>query len=149
MYIDYEEQFSDAQALTTTAASTNLIDLGPRQGDQSADLGTGTQMVVVIQLTVAADDADADETYVADLETDDNTGFSSATTLGSATITRGDAAGTRYYIHLPLAQTVERYIRLNYTLGGTTPSVTLDAWLAPASSVQNDRYYENNSTITT
>jgi hypothetical protein len=148
MYVDREEQFSDAQALTGTAASTDLIDLGPRQGDQSVAFGVGTQMVVVIQLTVAADDANADETYVADLETDSTAAFSSATTLGTVTITRGDAAGTRYYIHVPLATTTERFIRLNYTLGGTTPSVTLDAWLAPAHSVQNDEYYENNSTIT-
>jgi hypothetical protein len=149
MFIDGELEYSSAQALTATAASTNLIDHGPLEGDQSIAMNVGEPMVVVLQLTVAADDGNADETYVADLETDDNTGFSSATTLGTVTITRGDAAGTRYYIHAPYDTNWERYTRVNYTLGGTTPSVTLDAWLTPARALQNDEYYNNSSTITT
>lgn len=122
MLIDSRLEFSDAQALTATAASTNVVDLG-----SDVDIGPGRTLWVILQLDVAADDTDGNETYVADLETDDNSSFSSATTIASVTITRGDAAGTRYVIGFPYAN--EQYLRLNYTLGGTTPSVTLTAWL--------------------
>lgn len=122
MIIDKELEFSDGQALTSTAASTNLIDLGVDR-----DIGVGHPMWVIMQLDVAADAGNADETYSVAVQTDDNSGFSSATTLGTITITRGDAAGTQYVFALPLAN--ERYLRLNYTLGGTSPSVTVSAWL--------------------
>ena len=122
MYIDSRLEFSDAQALTATAASTNVVDLS-----SDRDIGPGRSMWVVISLDVAADDADANETYVADLETDSTSAFSSATTIASVTIARGTAAGTKFVIGMPFAN--EQWLRLNYTLGGTTPTVTLSAWL--------------------
>jgi len=57
MYIDAQGLFSDAQALTATAASTNIVDLG-----SDRNIGVGEEMVVAIFLDVAADDGDADET---------------------------------------------------------------------------------------
>ena len=48
---------------------------------------------------------------------------------------------------IPLPNTNERYIRLNYTLGGTTPTVTLSAHLAPLSMVQNNRTYADGFSI--
>jgi len=142
MILDSFLQFSDAQALTATAASTNVVDLG---GDNN--VGIGEPMVVAINLTVAADDTTGDETYSVALQTDDNDAFSSATELGTATITRGDAAGSKYYISVPPTESAERYLRLNFTLGGTTPTVTLDAHLIPQSHVQNDVYYADGFTI--
>lgn len=122
MLIDSRLEFSDEQALTATAASTNVIDLG-----SDVDVGPGRPLFVVVQVDVAADDTTGDETYVAALQTDDNASFSSATQIGSVTIAAGAAAGTRYVLGFPYAN--ERYVRLNYTLGGTTPTATLSAWL--------------------
>lgn len=142
MYVDAQGLFSDAQALTATAASTNLIDTGV-----DGNLGIGEPMAVVVVLDVAADDANADETYSVALETDDNSSFSSAATVASATITRGDAAGTRKVLSVPADLSGERYFRLNYTLGGTSPSVTVTSFLIPQSMLENYVSYADGFTI--
>lgn len=142
MILDAQQLFSDAQALTSTAASTNLIDLS-----SDRNIGIGEPMSVLIVVDVAADDADGNETYSVAVQTDDNSSFSSAATLATLTITRGDAAGTRYAFTLPPTESMERYLRLNYTLGGTSPSVTVTAFLIPTSMIQNDKYYADNITI--
>lgn len=142
MYIDAQNLFSDAQALTSTAASTNLIDTGV-----DGNLGVGEPMAVFLTLDVAADAGNADETYSVAVQTDDNSSFSSAATLGTITITRGDAAGTTYSFLLPKATSGERYFRLNYTLGGTSPSVTVTAALVPASFVPVTVDYASGYTV--
>lgn len=140
--LDAQNLYSDAQAVTTTAASTNVIDHGI-----DGNLGVGEPMVVVISLDVAADDADGDETYVAALQADSVVGFGSAVEVGSVTITRGDAAGTRYFIPVPPSETMDRFSRLNFTHGGTSPSATYTARLVPQSFVQNDKYYASGFTV--
>lgn len=123
MLIDSRLEFSDGQALTATAASTNVINLS-----QDRNIGPGRTMYVVLTVDVAADYTTEDETYAVAVQTDDNAAFSSATTIASRTIAAADlAAGAKHVIGFPYAN--EQYLRLNYTLGGTTPSVTLNAWL--------------------
>jgi hypothetical protein len=140
MFIDSLLLFSDAQALTATAASTNVIDLS-----QDRDIGVGEPMSVVLVLDVGADATTGDETYSVAIQTDDADTFGSASTLGTFTITRGTAAGTLF--EFPLPDTNERYLRLNYTLGGTTPTVTVTAFLQPKSMVQQSRYYARGYTV--
>lgn len=131
MILDAQCQFSDAQALTASAASTNIIDLGADR-----NIGIGEPMSVVVFVDVALDDGNADETYAISVQADDNSGFSSAATVASAaTVTRGDAAGTRYVIPLPADYATEQYLRVYYTLGGTTPSGTVSAYLIPSSMI--------------
>lgn len=142
MILDAFHEFSDGQALTATAASTNVIDLSIDR-----NIGIGEPMAVLLLVDVAADDTNGDETYVADIETDDNDSFSSATTIASMTITRGDAAGTRYVAFIPKSQSAEQYLRLNYTLGGTSPSVTVSAYLLPADGIDGYVSYANAYTI--
>lgn len=143
MIMDAENLYSDAQALTATAVSTNVIDHGADR-----NLGIGTPLALVIILDVAADAADADETYTAQLQTDTVEGFGSPTSIAEAiTITRGDAAGTRYVRIIPPDTTLERFTRVNYTLGGTTPSVTVTTFLIPAANLQNEVVYPDNRTI--
>jgi hypothetical protein len=104
-------------------------------------------MGVAVVVEVAADDTTGDETYVVDLETDDNSGFSSATTIATLTIARGTAAGSKFFFFVPADTSAEQFLRLNYTLGGTTPTVTVSAYLQPANMIQNDIYYPNGYTI--
>ena len=143
-YVDAQLLFSDAQALTGTAVSTNIIDLGADR-----NIGIGVPMAVVIQLDVAADGTTGDETYSAQLQTDDNSGFSSATSVGGAvTIPRGNPAGTMFIVPLPIGTETERFIRLNYTLGGTTPLATVTAYLQPANmTITPIVHYADNVTI--
>jgi hypothetical protein len=144
MIFDEQNQYSSSQALTATAASTNVIDHG-----SDRNIGIGEPMCIFIVIDVAADDTNADETYVAQLQTDTVVGFGSPTSIGgSITIPRGTAAGTRYVQVLPPDTTTERFTRINYTLGGTTPSVTLTAALIPVSHLANYVSYPDNITIT-
>lgn len=143
MYVDNELVLSNAQALTATADSTNYIDLGVDR-----DLGKGEPMALVITVDVAADTANANETYQFQLETDDNTSFSSSTIIADATIAGASlTAGSRHVI--PLQQNSERYLQGVYTLGGTTPSVTVTADVKPMSLVESEgTYYASGFTIT-
>lgn len=136
MLIDAQHLYSDAQALTATAASTNLIDHG---SDRNLGIGVGLSVVIVVD--VALDGTTADETYTATLQTDDNASFSSATTVGTVTMTRGAAIGTRYIIAVPADTSMERYSRLNYTLGGTTPTGTVTAFLQPTDAIDGSNVY--------
>jgi hypothetical protein len=120
MYIDSLLEFSRAQALTASAASTNVIDLG-----SDRDIGPGRALWIVIAVAVAAA---AGGTYQFDLQTDDNAAFSSPTTIASlAPAAAALKAGAQFVIGMPFAN--ERYLRLNNTLGGTTPGVTINAFL--------------------
>ena len=149
MIIDAQNLFSSTQVLGSGATvSTNLIDLS-----SDRNIGIGEPIAVVINILVAADFADADETYQFDVETDDNSGFSSANVIVTRSFTNADSAdlgsGDRIVLPLPNDLTAEQFLRLNYTLGGTTPSITVTAHLQPQSMIQNEvpGGYPDNITI--
>jgi hypothetical protein len=136
MLLDAQLQFSAAQAITVDAVSTNIIDLGTAR-----QIGVGEPMGILITVDVAADATTGDETYAIQLQTDDNSSFSSQTTLFAQDIPRARLTiGSRHFIPLPLAN-VERYIRLNYDVGGTTPTLTLSSWLHPANMIDVNYQY--------
>jgi hypothetical protein len=122
MYIDKLLELADAQALTATGNTTNVIDLG-----SDRDVGNGKPLWLVLSLDVATDGTTGDETYSFALQTDDNVGISSGTTILTIAVPRSTAAGTRYVTAIPSAN--ERYLRGTFTLGGTTPTVTYSAWI--------------------
>jgi len=141
MYIDSLLKFSDAQALTATADSTNVVDLGVDR-----DIGIGEAMAVVITVGVAADITTGNETYQFQVETDSVEALSSATviadqTVAAASLTAGDK------VVLPIGFSNERYLQVVYTLGGTTPTVTVDAQLMPLAQVDGYVNYANGYTI--
>lgn len=143
MYIDSQLLFSDAQAVTADAASTNLVDLGVAR-----NLFDGEPLAVVVQVDVAADVANADETYEFEIQTDDNASFSSATDLLAHVIAGASlTAGSVHVLPVPVGASVERYLRLRYDVGGTTPSITVTAFLQPLSMVQKYKSYADNITI--
>lgn len=143
MYIDSQLLFSDAQAVSADAGSTNVVDLGVAR-----NLFDGEPMAVVIQVDVAADVANTDETYAFQIETDDNAAFSSATDLLVHSIAGASlTAGSVHVLPVPVGVSVERYIRVFYDVGGTTPSVTVTAFLQPLSMVQKYKSYADNITI--
>lgn len=142
MIIDHLLKFSDAQALTATADSTNVIDLS-----LDRDIGIGEPLALVVTVGVAADFTTTDETYQFQLETDDNESLTSPTVIADRTIAA--AALTAGSIHVfPLGFDNERYLQVRYVLGGTTPSITVDAQLQPLSMVDGYRQYANGYDIT-
>lgn len=135
MLLDKRLEFSDAQSLTGTAASTNLVDLRGLGGPVAAgtananprDVGAGGPLYWVTSLDVLADGTTGDETYTIALQSDDATAFGSAATVDSFTIPRSTPAGTIYARKVPAV--AEQFVRAYYTLAGTTPSVTLSSYL--------------------
>lgn len=125
MIVDAQLMFSEAQALTATAVSTNIIDL-----KKDVDIGLTRELFIAVVVGVAADYTSANETYAINIQTDDNASFSSASTIGE-TVNLDTAAkrAAGYVALLKVPTENEQYLRLNYTLGGTTPSVTLSAYL--------------------
>lgn len=122
MFIDSRLEFSSAQALTATAASSNVVDLGADR-----KLVSGQPLFLVVAVNAAPDGTTGDETYRVTAQSEDDSDFSLPVDLQSFDIPRDTAAGARFAFDLRLRG--ERYLRLNYTLGGTTPSITLSAWL--------------------
>lgn len=143
MIIDSQHLFSDAQAITADAASTNYIDLGVAR-----NLFDGEPMAVVLIVDVAADGTTTDETYEFQIETDGDSAFGSPTDLlahsiGYAALT----AGSQHILPIPVGAAVERYLRVYYNVGGTTPTITVTAFLQPLSMVSKIKSYADNITI--
>ena len=122
---DAQALFSDEQAITDTAVSTNFLNLGeaatPPQSPAALrrDIGAGNNMPLAILVT---------ETFATltslnvSVEVDDNSSFSSAKTVGATGVI--PAAALVQGAYLPLTNvpigTNERYMRLRYTVAGTT-----------------------------
>lgn len=122
MILDRENAFSQSQALTgtTLVPSTDVIDLS-----QIRQVGIGEDLYLVLNFEVAP--GGTTPTITVALQTDDNVGFASPATpitYMSAVTTPG--ASSHLVFPLPY-QGLERFIRLAYTQGGTTPTTTLSA----------------------
>jgi hypothetical protein len=125
MILDKLNQYADAQTLAASGASTNVIDHG-----SDRNIGLGEPLALVITVTACVSN-DGDETYAFVLQSDADEAFGSAgTVIPSQSITRGTTG--RFIYYLPKDVTTERYTRLSWTLGGTTPSITYSAELVRA-----------------
>lgn len=129
---------SDSQNVTGTGdtASTNIIDLGAPGtpvGASSAieqDIGKGNPIPILVQL--AADSAGTSQTLDVKLQVDADEAFSNPTDVAVAPqMSEGDQ-GDRVGIFWIPEGTDEQYVRLLYTLGGTSPDYTLDAYVVAA-----------------
>lgn len=115
MYVDGQLLFSDAQAVTAAAGSTNTIDLGAVR-----DIGTGEDLYIVVSVqTTLADGGSNTGTTVA-LEGDSTDTFSPDGTADLFTFAQAAAAGTVKIAKLSpgSAPLQYRYIRLKYTPAG-------------------------------
>ena len=142
MIYDAQNQYSDAQALTATGASTNLIDHGAAE----RRLGSGEPLGVGISVDTAL--AGTTPTFVAALQSDDAVAFPSPTVVAQSKSYDALAAGARVIIPLPPGQATERFTRMNYILGGTTPTITVTAFLAPLSFLGEWAAYADGFNIT-
>jgi hypothetical protein len=132
MFVDALLLLSDAQAVTADAVSTNTVDLGAVTPQR--DLGTGEAMELVIQVDVAADFTTTDETYAFEFIQSANANLSSADVLARrAILASALTAGSIHKIPVPGGSVSKRYVGVNYDVGGTTPTITVTAFLQPAS----------------
>lgn len=134
MILDLQSMFSDDQALTVTAVSTNIIDLGatgtpPLSSTAlTRDIGPGMPIDILIQLTVAA--GGTTPTLIATLQKDTVSGFGSPETVAVSATLAGGAVGARLSIRWIPDGSDQRFLRLNYTLAGTNPTYTVTAGIA-------------------
>lgn len=111
MYVDATLRFSNAQAITAAAASTDSIDLGAVR-----DLGTGEPLYIVCVCTVAMTDASSDSTLAVSLEGDSTSTFTPDGSDTLFTFPAVSAAGTvRYARFDPAMASNFRYLQLRYT----------------------------------
>lgn len=75
MIFDKQLIFSEGQVITATAASTNSINLLSVR-----NVGVGEELYLVFIVTAAFTDSGSDSTVTPSLQTDDNSGFTSAAT---------------------------------------------------------------------
>ena len=140
MYLDSENLFSDAQAVTADAVGTNVIDL-----TKDRSIGTGEPMCVMFQVDVAADQTTGDEDYQFEVEYASDAAQTTGRQLigrrvfesGTPAAPYQDAdllvAGFKFYIPIPptdLSES-ERYLGIRYDVTGTTPTITVTAALIP------------------
>lgn len=141
MIISNQLVFSNNQAITATAASTDVIDLlaaGIVYGDVAA-LPHDRMRIKRIPLLFTVTEAFNTLTSLAvAIQTDDNSGFSSATTVFTHSFTLAQlVVGARLPIPVLPDGIREQYMRMNYTVTGTNPTLgKVFAALVP--SIQNN-----------
>lgn len=118
MIFDQTNLLSDRQAITVTAASTNVIDLGPIDGRVVRDIGKGKPIPLLIQVVEDFDAAGAATLTIA-LQVDSVENFASPKTVWtSGALALADLVAGKVVVpeYVPRG-TDERYLRLNYTVG--------------------------------
>lgn len=112
MLLDYENLYSNAQAITADAVSTNVVDHG-----DAKDKGPGREMELLIQVV---EDFATLTSLTVSLQTDTVEGFGSPTTLQtSAAIAAASLkAGYTFKLRIPY-EGLERFTRINYDVTGS------------------------------
>lgn len=113
MLLDALNRFSDKQAVTATAVSTNVIDLGAER-----DLAVHSSLeVVVIPCTATGADLTGAATVSVSVETSATEEFTTSKTLvTTAALSADDLNKGAFGIKLPYGG--QRFLRLKYTLAG-------------------------------
>jgi len=125
MIFDATNLFSSAQAVTSTALSTNVIDLGApgrvygNLVDMSRDIGKGKPIPILIKVVVPMVDADGSPTLTVTLESDSAEGLNSSPVVHwtSGAIPEASlVAGYEFLIDFVPTKTTGRYLGLRYTV---------------------------------
>lgn len=159
MYVDQQLEFSDAQAVTATAISTNVYDLFSMSTGASAtdlspntriDIGAGEDIYLVVNTAVLATDAGSDATLTVSFETADDVTLTTNVQVVYSTAALAFAAfspaGTNLVkIKLPLFP-YRRYVGVRYTVAaGPLTAGAFDAFLT--NTVDANRIYKSGFTV--
>lgn len=136
MMLDSHNEFSDAQAVTSTAISTNVIDLYPMadQADATRDIGTGEDLYLIVSTNTTVTDTSSDATLAITLESDTAAALNSANvvhfTTGALAFAAYATAGTTVVATKLPAGRYKRYLGLRYTVAsGPLTAGAFDAFL--------------------
>lgn len=143
MRLDAQIQYCADQTLTATGDSANFIN--HREPEL---VSLGKQMAVLVVLKADPGASGSNETYSVKVQTDDNSSFSSPTDVtADVSIPRTSKKGDRFIVYIPKNVKMEKYSRLRFTLGGLSPSLTVDAFLTDADSIESWKAYEDRLTF--
>lgn len=124
MILSAQQTFSDNQAITATAVSTNVIDLGVAGTPYGAatalnqDVGKGAKVPILVQVT-------EDFNTLTSLNIAIETGATTAlgTIVVSKTVLLADlVAGYQFPVNVLPTEIDERYLGVRYTVTGTAPT---------------------------
>lgn len=126
MLFSEQQLYSDNQAITATAASTNALDhlaaLTPTNGAAAVekDLGKGNPVPISVRVTEAFNTLTS---LIITMETSGTTGFTSAATVYTETVPLADlVVGKDLNMRFIPKGTGQRYTRLKYTVSGSNPT---------------------------
>lgn len=126
MIFDRTLLFSNAQAITATAASTDSIDLGATgtvmfaASALSRDIGRGSSVPLLIQVVESFNTLTS---LTVAVQCDDNSGFSTPKNVLEVTLPLASLVAGRTFPIIAIPPGVnERYMRINYTVTGTAPT---------------------------
>lgn len=145
MILNTEEQLSAEQAVTSTAISTNVIDL---QDDR--DIGAGEPTYLLIKVDEDCDSAADGASVAFTLESDSTADLATSATTHLTVAATGEANLTAGTVVAKMALPIddyERYLGLRYTVSGE--SLTAGKFSAYITKdVSAWKHYPNNYTIT-
>ena len=145
MYVDSQLQFSDAQAVTAAAASTNYLNLSAVR-----DVGTGRDLYVVVSVQTTLEDGGSNTGTDVYLRGDSD--GSSFTPDGSQLLFSfddGDVAGTVKFAKIDPGSlaTQYQYVQLYFDpQGANLTAGKFDAFIT--TDIQKYKAYADNRTIT-
>lgn len=117
MIQDAQNQFSNAQAVTAAAASSNILDLGIAR-----NLGVGENLFLIVDVIVAMTDTNSNSALRVDVETCSSSAFGTNAVAQTFTIPALSAIGYQAVQRIQPGAVNERYVRLKYT--PTTDNLT-------------------------
>ena len=121
MIFDRQTLLSDAQVITATGPSTNVIHLGPIKAGLTRDIGKGEPIPFLMQVVESFNNLTSLEIKV---QVDDNEAFSSPKQIGTTglLVLADLALGKKINIDSVPRDADERFFRLYYDVTGTAPT---------------------------
>lgn len=142
MILDKFLEFSDAQAVTATAISTNVVDLYPLGGNASRDIGSGENIYLIVRTLAAATDVTSDATLTVTFESSNAEDLSASTvhfSTGALAFATFSPAGTELARFKLPGGNYLRYLGVRYTVAaGPLTGGTFDAFI-----VKDDQAYRS------
>ncbi len=143
MYLDAQLLFSDAQAITADAASTNIVDLS-----QVRNIGEGQSLYIVTIVDIVMTDSGSDSALAVILEGDSTTTLTPDASQTLFTIPAVTAAGTKFFARLdPNSAPLQlQYIGIQYTpTNGSLSTGSFTTFMTV--NIDNWKSYADNITI--
>lgn len=135
MFIDHELLFSDQQAITATAASTNSYDRGTSPSGVNPDAGAGNPIGAEVRVDATFDNLTS--LSIAFQSADDSAFSTNLTTHWTVSALLAALVLQKRIKVPPLPAGLRRYWRFYYTVVGTAPDTgKVSAWLTATPTEQ-------------